>query len=96
LPLWVWPQELPIAGQPDGPHLIISRYIDELKKSEMPKLLFHVQPGAIVPPETVEMCKREFPNLEDVFLGESRHYVAEDFPNEIGEKVAEWSDRIAT
>ena len=95
LPLWVWPQELPIAGQPHGPHRIISRYVEELKKSEMPKLLFHVQPGAIVPPETVEMCKRDFPNLEDVFLGESGHYVAEDFPHELGEKIAEWSDRIA-
>ncbi len=94
-PLWVWPQELPIAGQPSGPHRIISRYVERLKESEMPKLLFHVQPGAIVPPETVEMCKREFPNLEDVFLGQSGHYVAEDFPHELGEKIAEWSDRIA-
>jgi haloalkane dehalogenase len=93
-PLWMWPQELPIAGQPDGTSRIIRRYVSALKKSELPKLLFHVQPGAIIPPETVEMCKRDFPNLEDVFLGESRHYVAEDFPHEIGEKIAQWSESI--
>ncbi|MBT6961212.1 MAG: hypothetical protein HOA00_08710, partial [Rhodospirillaceae bacterium] len=44
-----------------------------------------------VPPETVEKCRAEFPNLDDVFLGASGHYVAEDFPHEIGEKVAAWS-----
>ena len=59
-----------------------------------PKLLFHVQPGAIVPSETVETCRRDFPNLEDVFLGESGHYVAENVPNEVGEKIAQWSDGI--
>jgi hypothetical protein len=25
-----------------------------------------------------------------VFLGESGHYIAEDYPHEIGEKVAAW------
>ena len=33
-------------------------------------------------------------NLEDVFLGESGHYVAEDFPHEVGEKIAQWSEEI--
>ena len=93
-PLWVWPQELPIAGKPAGTAKIISRYVAALKTSELPKLLFHVQPGAIIPPETVEMCRRDFSNLEDVFLGESGHYVAEDFPHEVGEKLAQWSDAI--
>jgi haloalkane dehalogenase len=93
-PLWVWPQELPIEGEPADTAAIIRSYLDALKASQVPKLLFHVLPGAIVPPETVEKCRREFPNLEDVFLGESGHYVAEDFPHEIGEKVVEWSQRF--
>ena len=36
------------------------------------------------------MCEKNFPNLETVFLGESGHYIADDFPHEIGEKVAAW------
>ena len=60
-PLWVWPQELPIEGKPAGTAEIISNYVAELKKSALPKLLFHVQPGAIVPPETVEMCRHDSP-----------------------------------
>ncbi|MDP7643034.1 MAG: alpha/beta fold hydrolase, partial [Alphaproteobacteria bacterium] len=93
-PLWVWPQELPIEGKPAATAEIISRYVAALKQSVLPKLLFHVQPGAIISPETVAMCRRDFPNLEDVFLGESGHYVAEDFPHEVGEKIAQWSDGI--
>ena len=93
-PLWVWLQELPIEGKPAATAEIISRYVAALKQSALPKLLFHVQPGAIISPETVAMCRRDFPNLEDVFLGESGHYVAEDFPHEVGEKIAQWSDGI--
>ena len=72
-----------------------ARYVQTMPNCfKPPKLLFHVQSGAIVPPETVEMCRRDFPNFKDVFLGESGHYVAEDFPHEVGEKIAQWSDGI--
>lgn len=93
-PLWVWPQELPIDGKPKDVAEIVQNYVAKLKLSTLPKLLFHVQPGAIIPPETVDMCRQSFPNLEDVFLGKSGHYVPEDFPHEIGEKIVEWSDGI--
>ncbi len=93
-PLWVWPQELPIEGEPADVATIIQDYVAKLKVSPIPKLLFHVQPGAIVPPETVELCRQTFPNFEDVFLGKSGHYLAEDFPHEIGDKMVEWYDRV--
>lgn len=93
-PLWVWPQELPIEGEPADVAEIIQDYVVKLRASSIPKLLFHVQPGAIVPPETVELCRQTFPNLEDVFLGKSGHYVAEDFPHEIGEKIVSWIDKV--
>jgi haloalkane dehalogenase len=90
-PLWIWPKELPIENDPPDVSKVIANYINQLRKSEVPKLLFDVQSGAIVPPETVEKCRAEFPNLEDVFLGASGHYIAEDLPHEIGEKVVSWS-----
>ena len=62
----------------------------KLGASKVPKLLFWAKPGAIVPEETVRLCEARFANLETVFLGESGHYIAEDFPHEIGEKVAAW------
>ena len=36
------------------------------------------------------LWRANFSNLEDVVLGESGHYIAEDFPHEIGEKIASW------
>jgi len=89
--LYVWPQELPIEGQPADTAEIIRAYVAKLGQSQVPKLLFWAKPGAIVPEETVVMCEKNFPKLEAVFLGESGHYIAEDFPHEIGEKVAAWA-----
>ena len=89
--LYVWPQELPIENDPPDTAEIIKRYVGMLGQSQVPKLLFWAKPGAIVPEETAALCEKNFPNLEAVFLGESGHYIAEDFPHEIGEKVASWA-----
>jgi haloalkane dehalogenase len=88
--LWVWPQELPIENDPKDTATIVKDYVAKLDRSQVPKLLFWAKPGAIVPEETVALCRSNFSNLEDVFLGESGHYIAEDFSHEIGEKIASW------
>ena len=78
------------AGDDVDVAVIIEDYVAKLGASKVPKLLFWAKPGAIVPEETVRLCEARFANLETVFLGESGHYIAEDFPHEIGEKVAAW------
>ena len=88
--LWVWPQELPIENDPEDTEAIVKDYVAKLGQSQVPKLLFWAKPGAIVPEETVALSRANFPNLEDVFLGESGRYLAEDFLHEIGEKIASW------
>jgi haloalkane dehalogenase len=40
-PLWRWPQELPIEGEPQDVTHIVEQYSIKLKKSELPKLLLH-------------------------------------------------------
>ena len=92
--LWVWPQELPIEGRPPDTSEIIRNYVARLKQSRLPKLLFYGEPGAIIPAETARMCEENFPNLEAVFLGAGGHYLAEDYPHEIGEKLSTWYDAI--
>ncbi|MDG2320796.1 MAG: hypothetical protein P8L79_11110 [Rhodospirillaceae bacterium] len=84
--LWIWPKELPIENDLPDVSKVITNYINQLRKSEVPKLSFHVQSGAIVPPETVEKRRAEFPNLEDVFLGANGHYIAEDLRMRLGRK----------
>jgi haloalkane dehalogenase len=88
--LYVWPQELPIEGEPADNAKVIDDYVAKLGQSQVPKILFWAKPGAIVPEETVRLCEERFPNLESVFLGESGHYIAEDYPHEIGEKIVDW------
>jgi haloalkane dehalogenase len=89
-PVRRWPQEIPIAGKPKDMHEIISSYSDKLKLSEIPKLLFHATPGAIIGSGTLEWCKKNIRNLKTVDIGEGIHYLQEDNPHLIGEELAKW------
>ena len=35
-------------------------------------------------------CRETFPNLDTVDIGDGIHFVQEDNPHQIGEKLAEW------
>lgn len=90
-PLWRWPNELVIGGKPKENLEKQMNYLAKLKKSAIPKLLIHAAPGALIPPEMVKWCKSNLPKLESVELsGEGRHFIQEDFPNEISEAINSW------
>jgi haloalkane dehalogenase len=93
-PTLAWPREIPIAGEPADVVAIVSRYRDALCRSRLPKLLFTVEPGALVPPPLVAWCRDNLPNLEVVALGAGVHFVQEDHPHEIGERLAQWIRRL--
>ena len=48
-PLWR-SDEIPIGGEPAEVHEIISTFAAELRESDLPKLLLHVDPGVIITP----------------------------------------------
>ncbi len=89
-PLLQWPREVPIAGEPANVVALTNEIAGFLTTSELPKLLFHVTPGAITPPEAVEWMKANVPNMQDVHLGEGAHFIQEDYPTEIGQALADW------
>ena len=89
-PLLAWPREVPIGGEPAAMVDLVNRISDFLKTDAKPKLLFHVTPGAIMPPEAVEWMKGNVPDLTTVHLGEGAHFIQEDYPVEIGTRLAEW------
>jgi haloalkane dehalogenase len=93
-PLWRWPNELPIAGEPADVIDAIATYSGWLQETEIPKLLFHATPGAISPPALVQWCVANLKNLETVDLGQGIHFLQEDHPHEIGEALADWLGRI--
>ncbi len=89
-PVWRWPNELPIDGQPEDVVQAVQAYSDWLKKSSVPKLLLYARPGAIIGEVLVEWCRQNFRNLKTVDIGPGVHFVQEDRPHEIGEAIAAW------
>jgi haloalkane dehalogenase len=90
LPLLQWPREVPIDGEPKDLTKIVEENSQWLKKSSIPKLLIHAQPGAIVPQQLVEKVRYEYPNLTIKDVGAGIHYIQEDRPEEIGQALFEW------
>ena len=89
-PIWRWPNELPIAGEPADMVETVNSYNKKLQESELPKLLFYGSPGALIMSPAVEWCKQNLKNLKTIDVGEGIHYVQEDNPHLIGSELAEW------
>ncbi|MGD2185924.1 MAG: haloalkane dehalogenase [Desulfobacterales bacterium] len=93
-PLWRWPNEIPIEGQPADVTKIVEDYNRKLQESEMPKLLFFAHPGGILRSTMVDWCKQNLKNLKTVDIGPGIHYLQEDNPNLIGSELVQWYQGI--
>lgn len=89
-PIWRWPNEIPIEGDPQNVVEVVTRYNEWLRQSELPKLLFYATPGALLPQQMVEWCKQNLKNLKIVDIGQGIHYLQEDNPHLIGSELANW------
>ena len=89
-PLWRWPNEIPIEGEPSDVNEAVLKYNAKLVEWSIPKLLFYAEPGALLPKPAVEWCEVNLKNLTSINLGKGRHYLQEDYPHAIGEGLAEW------
>jgi haloalkane dehalogenase len=89
-PLLAWPREVPIGGVPAAMVDLVNRVAAFLTTDRKQKLLFHVTPGAITPPEAVDWLKANVPGLTAIHLGEGAHFIQEDYPDEIGSALADW------
>lgn len=89
-PLWRWPNEIPIEGEPAEVHDAVVRYGQVLQEWDVPKLMMYCQPGALTQEPVVEWAKASLPNLTSVDIGPGIHFVQEDNPHGIGEAIAEW------
>lgn len=89
-PIWRWPNELPMDGEPTDVFEAVTAFNEWTKTSKTPKLLFYAQPGAIFPEEVVEWCRDNLSNLETVDIGPGSHFIQEDNPHLIGSETARW------
>lgn len=93
-PTWKWPNEIPIEGHPADVAAAVGAYNAWLQETEMPKLLLHAKPGALLRADAVEWCEANLPHIETVDLGTGIHFLQEDTPHEIGRALAEWVARL--
>ena len=93
-PMLQWPREVPIAQAPKPAFDAVTGYIPWLVSSDIPKLLLHVEPGGLIPPQAVDWLKANMTNLDTVFLGPGSHYIQEDYPDQIGAALASWLTRV--
>ncbi len=88
--VWRWPNEIPAEGEPKDVVEAAAAYWEWLQASDVPKLLFFAQPGAIIRPEMVPALKASLKNLTTVDIGPGVHFVQEDNPHKIGEELVAW------
>ena len=89
-PLWRWPNEVPIEGEPADVVAFVLDYNKKLQAWDVPKLLFYATPGAILPPPLVEWIKKKLTNLTAVDIGKGTHFIQEDQPHLIGKEISKW------
>ena len=89
-PIWRWPNEIPIAGEPADVVEAVESYNRWLKTTELPKLLLYATPGAVITAQEVEWCKQNLKNLTTADIGQGIHYIQEDNPHGIGSELARW------
>ncbi|MEE8399688.1 MAG: haloalkane dehalogenase [Desulfobacterales bacterium] len=93
-PIWRWPNELPIDGQPTDVFQAITEFNAWAQTSDTPKLLLYAEPGAIFPEQVVQWCRDNLKNLETVSIGPGSHFIQEDNPHLIGSETAKWYQRL--
>lgn len=94
-PIYVWPRELPIGGEPARNVEVVRGVGEWLESSATPKLLLYARPGAIISPEAAVAMQQRYRNLEAVFVGLGSHYIQEDQPETIGRNIALWYQRLS-
>ena len=94
LPTLQWPREIPIGGEPAYATEQVVANGEWLAATEIPKLLFYAEPGALMPEPVVTAMAAGLSNLEIRFLGAGLHFLQEDHPHLIGQGLADWLRRL--
>lgn len=93
-PVAQWPREIPINGDPKGVDEVVNNYHNFLKTTEIPKLLIWSKPGVIIQEDSIELIKKDLPNIKAVYVGHGKHYLQEDNPDRIGAELFTWIEGL--
>lgn len=93
-PVWRWPNEIPIGGEPPDVTRAVDEYRRWLMESDLPKLLLYAHPGFLIRERELGWCLKNLSNLEVVDVGEGIHFIQEDAPHTIGRELAGWLEGL--
>ncbi len=94
-PVHRWPNEIPIDGKPADVHQVVTDFSAWLTQTELPKLLFHADPGGIVREKQINWCLTKMKNISTINIGPGIHYLQEDNPHLIGKELRKWFDKLS-
>jgi len=73
---------------------LIRNYSDKLCKSDISKLLLYAKPGSAVTEKTINYAKENMKNIDLEYIGEGKHFLPEDQPENITDAIVEFIKRI--
>ena len=94
-PIQVWPNEIPIGGEPKRNEDVMNAYSKWMLETDTPFLLLYASPGSLIPMEAANWLTKNLKNIESVFIGGGLHYVQEDQPEIIGRAISDWYRRLS-
>ena len=90
LPMLRWAREIPIAGEPADVVRIVEANRAVIRDPDLPALLLHATPGAVIGPDEVARCRAEGRNLTVANVGPGVHFLPEDRPEPIATQLCHW------
>ena len=93
VPIWRFPKEIPIAGDPADVAVTVGKYTAAMMRSNLPKLLIWSSTGATLVEEHFEWLQRNFKKLSIVKLNSGVHFFQESNVNEFLRAFTEWFTR---
>jgi len=87
-PTLTWPRQIPIEGEPEDVHKIVSDYAAWIGDTDFPKLFINAEPGSILL-DPARAFVRRWKNLHEVSV-KGTHFIQEDSPHEIGDALENW------
>jgi len=89
-PLYRFPNDAPIAGEPAEVYSRVEAYHEWLLATDLPKLLFSAQPGVVITEDVARWYTENLRSVRHVDIGPGLHYLQEDNPHLIGSEIAAW------
>lgn len=77
-------------GAPAVNYEAVGKGLDWLASSDVPKLMFLLKNGSLMPAEVSDQITKKARNLTVVNLGDGRHFFQEDHPHKVGRHLKAW------